>query len=91
MKSLKYNHHGNYTAGADRVIFAQPAVIHWILSFPEQILLAFVMWLFIDHEAAALHTDGVTAVNIAEHISTITIAFILMTFKILVFIENNLL
>lgn len=57
----------------------------------DQKLLAFVMWLFIDHEASTLHHDGVTAVKIAEHICTITTAFILMTLKILVFIENYLL
>lgn len=49
------------------------------------------MWLFIDHEASTLHHDGVTAAKIAEHICTITTAFILMTLKILVFIENDLL
>jgi len=88
---IAYNHHGNYTAGADRIIFAQPAFKLWILSFTDQEVLAVVIWLFINHEASTLNHDRVTAVKIAEHIRTITTAFILMTPKIFVFIENYLL
>lgn len=77
-------------AGADGVIFAQPAFKLWVVSFTDKELIAFVMWLFIDHEASTFHLDRIAAVKIAQHICTVINAFILMTPKMFVFVENNL-
>lgn len=77
-------------AGADRVIDTQPVLEVRILSSPQVVLISRVVGFFIDHEAAALHPDGVAVVEEAHQVRTIVAALKMAPREVLVLIEDNL-
>lgn len=60
------------------------------LSSLQVVLVAIVVGFFIDHEGAALHPDGVAAVEGAHQVRTVIATLIMTPREVLVFIKGNL-
>lgn len=80
----------DHAAGTDAVIDTNHALVVRVFPFAEEILVAQVVGFLIHYEAATLHPDGVTTVEVRMKVSTITHAFMVSTLKISVFVEYDL-
>lgn len=76
--------------GPDGVTKAVPALIVPSISSNEGILIAHVVESLIDNPGPTLHPDGVTAADGRAEVRTVTAAFIEITLKVLVLIEEYL-
>ncbi len=78
------------TAGADGVIVAHPALVVWVVSSGQDILVAGVVGLLIQHPAAALHLDGVAAAEVGVHVRAVGVALIRAALEVSVFVKSDL-
>lgn len=75
---------------ADRVVDTHPVMEVRILSSSQVVLVSSVVGVFIDHEAATLHPDGVAVVEEAHQVRTVTATLKMAPREVLVLIEDNL-
>lgn len=61
-----------------------------IVTFFHEILVTYVIWPFIDHEAATLHSDGVAVAEIGVQICAVTATLIITALEIPVLVKNDL-
>lgn len=80
----------NYAAGSDTAANSHPTVVVRIVPFFHEILMTYVIWPFIDHEAATLHSDGIAVAEIGFQFGALTHALITTALEILVLVKNNL-
>ena len=80
----------NEETGADTFVDAHPVMEVRIASSSQVVLVALVAGFFIDHEDAALHPDGVAAVQSAHQVGTVTAALKMAPREVLVLIEGDL-
>lgn len=80
----------NYATGSDTAADTIPTVKVRIVTFFHEILLTYVIWPFIDHEAATLHSDGVAVTEIGVQICAVAAALITTALEIRVLVKNNL-
>lgn len=80
----------NYATGSDTAADTHPTVVVRIVIFFQEILMSYVIWHFIDHEAATLHSDGVAMVEIGVEICAVAAALITMALEIPLLIKNYL-
>lgn len=90
MREESEAHRGNEATGADAVVDAHPLMDVGIVSFPQVVLVAGVVGLFVDHEAAALHPDGVAVADEAHQVRTVIAALQMVPREVFVLIEDNL-
>lgn len=87
---LNEAYHGNHAAGADAVVDADHALVVGVLPPAEEVLVAQVVRPLIHHEAAALHPDGVAAVEVGVQVGTVAHALMVPTLEISVLVEYDL-
>lgn len=85
-KAYRWNH----VAGSDTAADSRPTVVVRIIPFFHEILVTYVIWPFIDHEAATLHNDGVALAEICVQICAVTRALITTALEIPVLVKSNL-
>ena len=61
-----------------------------VLSPPHEELLAHVVVLLIEHEAAALHPAGLAPAHVGGHVGAVTHALIGATLEVLLLVESDL-
>lgn len=88
--SFLFTHIGEGTAGADGVIVAHPALVVWVLASGQNILVASVVGLLIQHPATTFHLDGVAAAEVGVHVRAVGVALIRATLEVSVLIEYDL-
>ena len=89
-RSKTFTHIRESTAGADGVIVAHPALVVWVLSPGQNVLVAGVVGLLVQHPAAALHLDGVAAAEVGVHVGAVGVALIGATLEVSVLIKYDL-
>lgn len=82
--------HVDEATRADAVADTHPVMTVGVLSSPQAVLLPVKVGLFIDHEAAALHPDGVAAIEEARQVRGVIAALNAAPGEVLVLIEDNL-
>ena len=90
MLSYQGAYHGDHSARPDAVSHAHLALVVRVLSPLQEMLLSHVVSTIIDHEHAAVHPDGVTAVEVRVQVGTVTHALMVTATKVPVLIEDNL-
>ena len=83
-------HIGEGPAGADGVVVAHPALVVWILSSGQDVLVTGVVGLLIEHPAAALHLDGVAAAEVGVHVRAVGVALIRAALEVSVLVKCDL-
>lgn len=78
------------TAGADGVVVAHPALIVWVLPSGQDVLVAGVVWLLIQHPAATLYLNGVAAAEVGVHVRAVRVALIGAALEVSVLIKYDL-
>lgn len=76
--------------GADGVVEAVPALVAWVLSPHEDILVTHVLGSLIDNPGPTLNPDGVTAAEVGAELGTVAAAFIITTLEVFVLVEVDL-
>ena len=84
------SHRWNHPAGADAAAEAHPPLVVRILPPPHEVLVAHEVGSLVDHEAAALHPDGVTAAEVRVKVRAVVAALIAPTHEVLVLVKDNL-
>ena len=80
----------DHLAGADAVIEAHPALVLWVLSPCQDILVAHIVGPLVHHPGATLHPDGVAAAQVGVEIRAVAITLIATALEVLVLVEDNL-
>lgn len=80
----------NYATGSDTAADTHPTVVVRIVTLFHKILVTYVIWPFIDNEAATLYSDGVAVGKKGMQICVVTAALITATLEISVLIKYNL-
>ena len=83
-------YHGDHAAGPDAVVHSHHVHVIRVLSPPQEVLVSHKVGAVVDHEAASLHSAGVTPAQVGRHVSTIAAAFVGTTLEVPVLIEHNL-
>lgn len=65
-------------------------MVVWIVPFLQVVLVAIVVGLFIDHEAARLHPDGAAALEGAHQVHTVAMAHVTAPGEVPVLIKDDL-
>lgn len=88
----KFNgaHRWNHATGSNSATKAHPSLVFSILASFHIILVAHIIGTLIDHETAALHSDGVTAAEVSVQVCAVIAALITTTLKMFVLVKNNL-
>lgn len=87
---IKPTYRRDHSARTDTAAEAHPPWVVRILSPPHEILVAHEVRSFIDHEAATLHPDGVTAAEVWVKVRAVIAALIAPTLEVLVLVKDNL-
>ena len=74
----------------DAVVHAHHAHVVGVLAPPGEELVAHEVGAVVDHEHAALHADGLAAVEHGVQVGAVIAALIMATAKVLVLVEDNL-
>lgn len=90
MQHMLFTHIGEGTAGADGVVVAHPALVVWVLASGQNILVASVVGLLIQHPATTFHFDGVAAAEVGVHVRAVSVTLIGAAQEIPVLIEYDL-
>lgn len=83
-------YHWNHAAGANAVVDANHALVVGVLASAQEILVAQIVRSLVHHEAAALHPDGVAAVEVGVKVGTVADALMVPTLEISVLVEYDL-
>lgn len=86
----EFTHIRESTTGADGVIVAHPALIVWVLSSGQNILVSGIVGFLIQHPAATLYLDGVAAAKVGVHVRAVSVALIGATLEVSVLIKYDL-
>lgn len=78
------------TAGANGVAVSHPALVLWVLSPGQYILVASVVGPLVQHPAAAIYLDGVAAAEMGVHIGAVRVALIGATLEVFILVESDL-
>lgn len=81
---------GDHTAGPDTVVDADRSLVIRVVSSPQVVLVTCVVGPLVDHEAAALHPDGVASVEVGMEVGAVTAALVGAPLEVLVFVEYDL-
>lgn len=84
------SYHGNHAARADAVIDANQALVVGVLPSTQEVLMAKVVGPVVYHEAAALHFNGIAAVEIGVQVGAVAHALMVATLEISVLVEYDL-
>ncbi len=87
---MQPTYHWNHPARADTATEAHPPLVVRILAPPHEVLVAHEVGSLIDHEAAALHLDGVAAAEVRVKVRAVIAALIASTLEVLVLVKDNL-
>ena len=83
-------YHGDHTAGPDAVCHSHHVLVVRVFSSPQEVLVAHEVGALIDHEAAALHPDGVAAVEEGVKVRAVAHTLMKAAAKLSVLVEDNL-
>lgn len=78
------------TTGSDAGVHASHTREVGILSCPHEVLVPREARLVVDHEQAALHSDGVAVFKHGEQVKAVTYALVSSTSKVSVLVEDDL-
>lgn len=81
---------GDHTARSNAVIHSNHTLVIRVLSSFQVVLVAHVVGPLIDHEAATLHLDGVTSVEVGVKVGTVATALMIVPLKVSVFVKYDL-
>lgn len=81
---------GDHTAGSDTVVHSNHTLVISVLSSPQIVLVSHIVGSLIDHEAATLHPDGVTPVEVGVKVRTVAAALMGAPLEVSVFIKYDL-
>ena len=83
-------HVGDETAGADGVVEAHPLLVVGVVAAPQEVLVALVVGALIQHPAAAVHADGVTAAEVGLQVGVVAAALVAAALEAPVLVEGDL-
>lgn len=83
-------YHWNHPARADTATEAHPPLVVGVLAPPHEVLVAHKVGSLVDHEAAALHPDGVAPAEVRVKVCAVIAALIAPTLEVLVLVKDNL-
>lgn len=75
---------------ADSVIDTQPALVVWVLSGAQHILVAHVIWSLIDYPESSFHSDRVAAIEIPLKVTGVIVGLIETALEVFVLVEDYL-
>lgn len=81
---------GDHTARSDAVVHSNHSLVIGVLPSPQVVLVAHVVGPLVDHEAAALHPDGVAPVEVGVEVGTVAAALMGAPLEVSVFIKYDL-
>ena len=81
---------GDEAAGADGVVEAHPLLVVGVVAAPQEVLVALVVGALIQHPAAAVHADGVTAAEIGLQVGAVAAALVAVALEGPVLVESDL-
>lgn len=85
-----FTHIRESTAGADGVVVAHPALVVWVLSSGQNVLVAGVVGLLVQHPASALHLNRVAAAEVGVHIRAVGVTLIGAALEVSVLVKYDL-
>ena len=77
-------------AGADGVVEAHPLLVVGVVAAPQEVLVALVVGALIQHPAAAVHADGVTAAEVGLQVGVVAAALVAAALEAPVLVEGDL-
>ena len=80
----------DHTARPHTVIESHPTLIVWIITPPQEVLVAHVVGSLIDHPVTTVHSNGVAAVEMGMQVRAFTAALIGATLEVPVLVEDYL-
>lgn len=80
----------DHLAGAEAVVQTHPALVIGILAPGQNILVANEVGPLEDHPSPALHTDGVTPVQVDMEVRAVAVALVPAALEVLVLVEDYL-
>ena len=83
-------HVAEEAAGADRVAEAHPLLVVWVVSAPQEVLVALEVGALIEHPAAAVHADGVAAAEVRLQVGAVAAALVAEALEAPVLVEGDL-
>ena len=89
-ETCQTSYHGDHAAGPDRVSHAHHALVVGVLALAHIVLVALEVGALVDHEAAALHPDGLATVEVGVQVSAVTAALMVTATKVTILVEDNL-
>ena len=81
---------GDEAAGADGVVEAHPLLVVGVVAAPQEVLVALVVRALIQHPAAAVHADGITAAEVGLQVGVVAAALIVAALEAPVLVEGDL-
>lgn len=74
----------------DAVIVSHPALVVWVLSLGQNVLVTQVIGPLVQDPGSTLHSNRVAAAEVGVEFRTVAVALEILTLKVFVFIEDNL-
>ena len=90
LSHIPATHIREITARANVVIVAHPALVLWVLPPGQDVLVASVVVPLIQHPAASIHPDGVTAAEVGVHVGAVRVALIGAPLEVFILVESDL-
>lgn len=84
------SYHGDHAAGPDAVAQAHHAHAVGVIASPDEMLVAHVVGAVVHHEAASLHSAGVTAAQEGRHVGTVAHALVRAALEVPLLVEDDL-
>lgn len=78
------------TARLDALVEAHPLLVIRVLPMAEDVLVASVVGMLVQHPAATLYLDGVAAAEVRAQVRSVTGALVASPLKILILKKHNL-
>lgn len=85
-----FTHIADEAAGADVVAVPQPALVLGILSRTQHVLVAHVVWPFIDDPVSSFYSDGVAVVEVPVQVAEVIVALVVATLEVFLLVEDDL-
>lgn len=81
---------GDHTTRPDTVAHSYHTLVIRVLSSPQIVLVAHVVWPLIDHEAATLHPDRVASIEVRVKVRTVAAALMGAPLEVSVLVKYDL-
>lgn len=81
---------GDHATRSDTIVDANHALVIRVLPSPQVVLVAHVVGPLINHEAATLHPDGVTPIEVGVKVGTVAAALMRAPLEVSVFVKYDL-